>query len=233
MTITQSHYFIAPVEVLESETVTSTLPFAVVSRHGIYRAFTESEYMYERFLQARLLTIKIDGLHCLGRLVRVRGKDSSHYNVKLIHAQGEAQAVLEQKLQEAGHGSPKQRRYPRIAIDAVENIAEVPKGVVLTTIVGTKNARVIDFSFSGLHIEFFCGGQSLNEHIGQQIHFDIVTNKGHILYGARAKIVRIYDEMIAPGQMLRRLGLKFDRFSQVGRRDYLEMILNARAQSSE
>lgn len=221
------HFFISPIEIVDGDRFETRLPHAIVSKFGIYRAFEESEHIFEKFLLAKIITVKIENMICLGRLVRVRGKNGSHYNIKLLHTQGEMGKILSNKLQATGIYSPRQRVYPRMSVEEFSKNLEVPKEVIITTIIGTKTARVIDFSFCGLHFEFFCAGHSLNETIGQKIHFDIMTTRKRLIQNAGARIIRIYDEMIAPGKMVRSLGVKFTSFGHEGRKIYLGIILRA------
>jgi hypothetical protein len=223
----EPHYAIKPFQISIASARPLHFPLGVLSTYGIYRAFADSEDIYEAFLMAKPVQILIDDQIYRGRLVHVRGQGSAHFAVKWVYEDEKTKELINSLVQNQGNQSPKLRRYQRFEVANNKSTYEIPNQALVRNLIGTKRARVVNFSFCGLNVEYFCGGASLAEYVGQRIQLSLITDKQKTIQPISARIVRIYDEMLAPAQLSRGLGLKFVRFSHVGRRHYLQMILAA------
>lgn len=222
----QGHYFITAVEVLEGGKPLLSLNRALVSRNGIYQLFPESPATHKAFLEARVFRVEFEGRAWLGRLVREQGPLGAHYNLRLLGVEGEDAEHMEYLLAKVGFSSPWKREHTRLPVSSLSERAEHPATVVFQRVVGQALGEVLNFSTHGLLFEFLASGLSMGEHVGQRIRLNLISSKGRTLHGVEAKIARIYDEMVAPGKMLRGIGVKFVQFPATGEAAYRDLLLN-------
>ena len=230
MESTSLHYAIRSLTVQVGNRREISLPLGVISNFGVYRAFPMNEDTFEAFLMAEPVIVRIEGREIRGRLVRVQGFGETHFGVRWLTSTAQEERLIGNLIQSLGSPSPKERRYQRFELRKLSSKHELPHLAEVKNLVGKKRARILNFSFCGLNVEYHCGGASLAEYIGQRVQLVVITTEHKRIEPVSAKIVRIFDEMIIPGKMNRRLGLKFVRFGQVGRRQYLRMISVAEEQ---
>jgi PilZ domain len=223
--MSQGTYFLTPVEVHEGGKLQLSLPRALVSRSGIYQLFGESEFAHRAFLDARVFRVEFGGRSWAGRLVREQGPPGSHYNLRLIGLDEEADLHMGWLLRRIGFASPWKREFARLPVASMPEKSEHPVTVLFPRVVGQTPCEVLNFSAHGLFFEFPTSGISLGEYVGQKIRFHIVTTKGRRIHDVEGRIARIYDEMIAPGKLIRGLGVKFINFPSASDAAYKDVLL--------
>ncbi len=222
----QAHYFVSAVEVIDNKKLLRMLPRALVSRQNVYRVFEESLEIRQAFLERKTFTVSIDGNLMKGRLVREAGSDGIHYNLRILHTTAHSESVHLSQISKQGFESPWKREYPRLSIDGLQPKVEVPIEVIFPRITGNTRGEVMNFSYHGLMFEIFCASLSLSEFVDQKLRIQMVTSRGKMLE-AQAKIIRIYDEVFAPGKLIRGFGLKFLQMREEERQYYNGLILDA------
>ena len=223
----QTHYFVAPVEVLDRTGFRLNASRAMISRQGIYRIFGESEALQKAFLDARIFTIMLDKATLQGRLVREQGEDGVHYNIRLINICERKEKYIDEQMKRIGFESPWKRQFPRLPVAKLPAHIEIPVTVAFPRMAGEPAAEVTNVSYKGMHFEWLSQGAGPADYVGQTIQFHLVTNRGTIFSDVEAKVARIYDEMVRPGKLVRGLGVKFGRFELAAQKRYQEMVLQA------
>ncbi|MGZ3717624.1 MAG: PilZ domain-containing protein [Bdellovibrionota bacterium] len=221
------HYFLSSVKVFEGGKLSTAVQQALVSKRSIFRVFEESELIRRAFLESKTFVVELDGHTYLARLVQETGLDGMHYNLRLLNVDEELDLKLEGELKRRGIESPWAREYPRIPPSALAPEVEAPAGVIVTRVTGQATGRIMNFSYHGLMFELRCGGPSIGEYVGQEIRFRILTNRGRKLDEMKGRVARIYDEMTAPGELRRGLGVRLMSMGTDLRATYNGMILDA------
>ncbi len=222
----QVHYFLSPVDVMDNDKVLRFLPRALISQRSIYRAFDDTPEVRQAFLEGKIYTVKVNGNFMKTRLVRESGQDGTHYNLRILHMDNVSESNHLLQMKKLGFESPWKREYPRLAIEGLLPKVEVPVSVLFPRLTGKVCGEVANFSYHGLMFEILCGSLSLGEFVGQKLQIQLITSKGKMLE-AHIKIVRIYDEVYAPGKVIRGFGLKFLHLTQEDRKYYNGLILDA------
>lgn len=222
--MSKQHYFLGHVEVLAEEHLRCTLTTALISKSGVHKIFADTAPVQKAFLKGRVFFIKIEGEIRRARLVREEGVEGVHYNLHILRT--EEDLVLVEHLLAKGFQSPWKREFPRISVQHISGDVDKPARVIFPRVTGPATCEVVNFSFHGMLFEFPCSRISLGENIGQQIRFSILSSQQSQIE-VRAKITRIYDEMLAPGKLVRGLGVKFLDWEKQSQKRYQDLILEA------
>jgi hypothetical protein len=223
----KSHYFLSPVFVYDGSALKVALHRALISRNGVYKVFEECEELRQNFFEGKSYKVRIDDIDFNARLVRESGPTGTHYNLNLTNADAERGDRIVSLLGKFGFESPWRRDFARIPTGSVFTQTEVPVGALLERSSGTAKAEVKNFSYHGLCLELLCVCPTLGESVGQKVRFRLMTSRGVLLEGCEGRVTRIYDEIIAPGQVKRSLGVRLQDMSDSARKAYYGMILDA------
>lgn len=223
----KDRYFMAPIEVFDEDQHLLSSTAALVSSSCVFRVMHDCEFARKSFLQRKLLIVRINK-YCLlyGRLIREVGRDGVHYHLRIMQSRGDQKDQLGLYLVHQGFGNPWKRVLPRIPVAPLSQRLEIPLKVYLPRVARETPAKVINFSYYGMFIEFGCSGLSLTEQVGQILVLRMVTSSRLSLTGIRARVVNIYDETMGRGKILRGLGMSFVFMRKEVRRKYNEMILD-------
>jgi hypothetical protein len=219
-------YFQAPLDLFDGEEHKLSLPKALVSMRGIYQLYGDSSYAQQAFQEARIFTIRLGGQEYRGKLVREQGVDGVHYNFVFQGLESGGTEHLSKILRSSGIESPWKREFPRIPSSAVSPRAEYPVSTIFPRVIGQAAGEVVNFSCHGLLFEFMATGTSLGEFVGHRIHFDIITSQARRIRDIEAKIMRIYDEVMVAGQVVRGLGVKFQGLKGDSGAAYKDLLLS-------
>lgn len=220
------HYFQAPLELFDGDEHKLSLPKALVSLKGIYQLYGDTAFAQRAFVEARIFTIRLGGQCFQGKLVREQGAEGVHYNFVFLGLESGGTEQLVKQLRLAGVASPWKREFPRIPSSAVSGQAEHPVSIIFPRVVGQVAGEVMNFSCHGLLFEFMATGSSLGEYVGQRIHLDIVTSQARRIRDIEARIMRIYDEVMTTGQVVRGLGVKFQGLRGESGAAYKDLLLS-------
>jgi hypothetical protein len=224
---TQAHYFLSPVLVYDGSELKVAMTRALVSHSGVYKVFEESEEVHRAFLAGKQFKIRLDGVDFRARLVRESGPSGTHYNLRMVQPEQARQNHLRSLLDRYGFASPWKRDFARIPSSLVFRQVEAPVRAVVLRFSGEAPGDVRNFSYHGIFLQLQCACPSMGEVVGQKVRFRIETSKGRMLEEASARIARIYDEMVNPGNLQRGLGLRILDMPESARRVYHAMILES------
>lgn len=223
----KQHYFFAPIEAFDEKGLALSLPRALVSRRGIHRFLEESEIAQRAFLESRLFTVQLEGRQFFGRLEREQGSEGVHYNLKLLADPRIEEEELDGRLTKSGFESPWKREFPRIPVAPLMERLEVPERAIFPRFGARAIAEVVNFSHHGLLCRFPVAGLSLGEYVGLKVQLQIITNRSRSEGRVEGQVMRIYDEMVAPGKIQRSIGLKFIDYQGSFLEFYQGLILDA------
>jgi hypothetical protein len=217
----RSHYFLSPVLVYDGPQLKAAMTRALVSPNGIFKVFEEGEEIHKAFLTGKEYQVRLDGHDFPARLVRESGPGGTHYNLHILKPEEKIQHLLERY----GFASPWKRDFARIPVSARQ--CEAPTSAILSRFSGDTTAEVRNFSYHGIFLQLSCALPSNTESVGQRVKFRLLTSRGRLLDEATARIARIYDEIEAPSQLTRGLGLRILDMPESARKAYHGMILES------
>ena len=205
----RAYYFFTPLKVYQEEQLQFAQPKALISEQGVYRISGENEFAYKAFREARIFRFQMEGQEWQGRLVRESGLDGVHFNLRFLDLKEQQKELLRELTQRQGVKSPWQREFARISAREFAEYTEVPIMAIFQRVSRNMESCVVNYSCNGLMFSFLAGGASIGEGIGQTVSFDLVTSRGRRIEAMEGKIVRLFDEMLAPQRLTRAVGLKF------------------------
>lgn len=219
-----TRFFCGPVDIHLEDLNIGKYRKALISSVNVFRIFKETNESVQAFLRMRKYTVKVESISFQGSLLREVGPEGSFFHYQFSNLTLEQKKYLHARLQSHGFDSPWKRKYARIPVNGYENSSEVPLGISFSRFAGKSGGIVKNFSVHGMYVELNSITPSMEDRVGSEFIFKMVTTKGNLIDGFRGQIIRVYDQVLVPRKIRRGLGIRILDINDTLKLRYYQMI---------
>ena len=174
------------------------------------------------------VTVKIDKVEIQGVLLQQQVEHGTFYEIKFRDLSEPILTYLEGRMSSDGINPGWQRKFPRIPVKGYEDPELPVPNLCMVRFVGQEIfVNVMNFTLGGLRIETI--GDALGElHVGNVLHFDLITTTGEILANLSGEVrnIAVHDHKNQDGStsLTRSFGLRLLTMDPVNERKYRDLI---------